>query len=331
MVRRGAAPARLIAAIGMSLLAACAAVLEEAQRGAAPASLSGPVDLIAAWSLTGVRLAQPQAGIGAPLPFITGGFMTFMRPAALAVREADVFVVDSGRGVLLRIDPLTQTASVLPLSNVVLTGAVQLAVRGDRSLLLIDGTRTVRWFTADGQPLPSLTASTPDLGQPVDVAVDDARARVFVADGLYRQVLELAPAGQAWRVAVPRDDSGAGLSALAALAIGARGIYLSDPSCGCIVLMHPSGRVLGRFGAAELIQPTALATDGGGRLFVADHGARQLRIFIDGKPVQSFAYRSLGVTEITDLAIDAGTIYIAAGLEARVLALRIVARVARAP
>ncbi len=325
MVIRHAARVSWIVA-GCLMLAGCAAMIEEAQRGAAPLAAGGPVDLLPAWSLTGMRLASATAGLGAPLPSAAGAFFTFMRPAAIAVREGDVFVVDAGRNALLRIDPFTQAATALPVANVALAGPVQLAVRPDRSLLLIDSARVVHWFAADGRRLPSLQAPTPDLGQPVDVVDDDAHGRVLVADALYRQILEFNPAGRAWRVVVPRDDTGTGLASLAALAVDARGIYLADPACRCIVLLHPSGRVLGRFGNADLVQTAALAADGRGRLFVADAGARQLRVFADGKPLQAFAYRSLGVGEITDLTIDSGTLYIAAGPDARVLALRIVAQ-----
>ncbi len=315
--------------VGCALLGGCAAMIEEAQRGAALPAAGGPVDLHPAWSLTGVRLTSATAGSGTSFPSAAGGFFTFMRPAAIAARETDVFVVDAGRNALLRIDPFTQTAAVLPVAHVALAGPVQLAVRPDRSLLLIDRARVVHWFAADGRRLPSLQAPTPDLGQPVDVVDDDAHGRVLVADALYRQVIEFTPAARAWRVVVPRDDTGAGLSSLAALTVDARGIYLADPVCRCIALLHPSGRVLGRFGNADLVQPAALAADGRGRLFVADAGVRQLRVFADGKPLQAFAYRSLGVGEITDMTIDSNTLYIAAGSDARVLALRIVTQLVR--
>lgn len=321
------------AVAALALLGACAAMIEEAQRGAAApvAPLAVPVDLISQWSLNGVRLAQPAGALGAPMPGTAGGLLTFMRPTAIAARDTDVVVVDAGRNALLRVDPFTQTATALPTANISLLGPVQMALRANRSLLLIDTARIVHWLDANGRPLPGFAVPAPDLGQAVDVLDDTVRARVWVADGLYRQVLEFAPAARAWRVVTPIDEAGPAFGAVAALAADERGLYVADPACHCIVLMHTSGRVLGRFGAGELTQPTALAADGSGRLFVADAGTRQLRLFVDGKLTQSFSYRSLGISEITDLVIDSGAVYIAAAVDGRVLALRIVSRAARVP
>lgn len=317
-------------ASGVSVLAGCAAVLEEAQRSSVPViAAPGPIDLVPAWSLAGARLAPALGGLGSPMPQAAGGFLTFMRPSALTARDSDLFVVDSGRNLLLRIDVFTQTASSLPATQMALAGPVHLAAHADRSLLLIDSARRVHWLAADGRPLPALQAPIADLGQPVDVAVDDARARILVADGLYRQVLEFAPAGRAWSVIRPVDDGGAAITGISALAVDSRGVYLADPACRCIVLMHPGGRVLGRFGAADLTQPVAMAAEGG-RLFVADAGTREVRVFVDGKLTQRFAYRSLGVTEIADLKLETGTMYIAAGADARVLAFRVVTKPAGA-
>lgn len=320
-------PTWLAAAAVLALLAACAEVLREAERGAAPVvssmpAASAPIDLLPAWNLNAVRLTRANASAAPPFP-PAGGFITFMRPTTLAVQGSELLVADIGRAALLRLDPIS--ASAIALSVPALSAQLRFALLPDRSVLVLDGTRAVTLYDRNGALLRSLAAAPLDLAQPVDVVWDETRGRLLVADGVHRRLVELRPAALAWRVLPVRDAGGAGLSSIAALAVSARAIYVADPACGCVVMLSPEAQVLGRF-QGELQRPERLAVDAAERVYVADSAARVLRVFVAGRQTQQFAYRALGVTEIGDLRVRGDELVISAPNEARVLALRIAAR-----
>lgn len=325
MVSRGSSALR-IAASAAALLAAvlaagCAEVLREAERGAQPMAAAGPVDLMPLPALTGGRLTAATAGAGVPLPAPGLTLLRFVRPVALAAAPNEIVVADAGLGRVFRLDPVGGLMLAMPVTA---TAETQIELLSDRRLLVIDGaTRRISQFAADGQPLPALTADPLALGRPVDV-VSDARGMVYVADALYRHVLAFHPAGGAFATLLPRDAQNAGPQALAGIALSPRGLLLLDAGCRCVLVTDPDGRVLGRFGDNELVAPVRIDDDGSGRVFVADDGARELRVFVDGKPVQSFAYRSFGLTRVTAMRVAAGTLYLAGADDGRIEVRRIV-------
>jgi hypothetical protein len=309
---------------------ACAAAIEEARHGAEEVvPRVGLVELPLQWSLNGARLSASMNPLGLPQASAAAAFTRFVRPSSIAVRGPDLAVVDGGASALYRVDPVNQLMLRLPVN---VTPQTRIELMADRTLLLIDGKqRRLLWLTPDGRPQQELTAAAIDLGQPVAMAVDGSTGRIVVADALYGQLTEFQPAGRALRVVPVRDESGAGVTALLALAVNVRGWYLLDTGCRCILIVNRDGRVIGREGVGELTQPVALAVDATGRVFVADSGARALRVFALGRAMQAFTYRQLGVDEIIDLKIDVSTLYIATGLGGRVDARRIVARGPGAP
>ncbi|GEM_PF-2035970 len=323
---RGFMPRRFLALAGAAvLLAACAAAIEEARHSAEETvPRAGPVDLPLLWSLQGARLSSAANALGLPVTSAVAPFTRFVRPASIAARAGDLVVVDSGVSALYRVDPINQLMLRLPVT---LTPQSKVELLEDRSMLLVDGAqRRVLWLAPDGRVQQELTAAAVDLGRPVAMASDARAARILVADALYGQIVEYHPAGRASRVIPVRDETGVGVTSLLAVAAGVRGWYLLDGGCRCVLIVNRDGRVIGREGVNELTQPAAMAIDASGRVFVADAGARALRVFAQGRAMQGFSYRDLGVNEVVDLKIDDATLYIATGLSGRVDARRIVAR-----
>lgn len=301
----------------------CAEVLREAERGATPVAPAGPVDLLPLPAIGGGRLTGASAGAGVPLPTPGAALVRFNRPVALAARDNDLVVADAGLGRMFRVDTVSGLMVALPG---VVTPDTQIELTADRRLLVVDGaTRRVAQLSIDAQPLPPLSADTADLGRPVDV-VSDLRGGVYIADSLYRHVLAFHPAGAAFATLLPRDVEGNGPQSLSAIALSARGLLLLDPACRCVLVTSGDGRVLGRFGQNELVAPVRIASEPNGRVFVADDGARELRVYVDGKQVQSFAYRSFGLARVSALRIAGSALYLAGADDGRIEVRRIARR-----
>lgn len=307
-----------------TLLAACAAAIEEARHEAEDkVPRAGLVELPLLWSLPGARLSSARDPLGQTRASAAAAHTLFVRPSSVAARGADLAVIDSGAGALYRVDAAAQLMVRLPVN---VTPMARIEMLADRTLLVVDGVqRRVLRLAGDGRLLQEITAPAVDLGQPVAVVSDDRAARLLVADALYGQIVEFHPAGVASRPIPVRDDNGR-VTSLIGLATGTRGWYLLDGGCRCVLIVDRDGRVIGREGVNELTQPVALAVDASGRVFVADAGARTLRVFAQGRTMQGFAYRELGVNEILDLRIDEATLYLATGLSGRIDVRRIVAR-----
>ena len=183
-----------------------------------------------------------------------------------------------------------------------------------------------RWLPGGARAEPWLAPST-ELGQPTDVALDAARGRVLVADGLYRQLVAFDGAGGgAWSVVALRGEPPLAARALSRIAAGPNALYAADPEAGAVLIVAPDGPVTGRIALPAPGPIDGLAVDGAGRLFVADGRGRELRVFAQGRQLQSIGYRTLRVMQIADLRIADGVLWIADPASARVEAWRILPR-----
>lgn len=309
-------------------LASCAAPPREA-----PPSLSGgPADprvqasgapaLSAVYSLTGARLVAAADRTGTPSPAAGAlGFTRFIRPLALAARGGEVVILDSGAGAAYRYDAALNVMSAL--RGVPVHPGTQLALGADYSLYVIDqpGRRVLR-VARNGQVVATYSDSA-NLQRPVDVAVDDARGLVIVADGGYNQLMAFHPLGGAATILHVRGAAGAGMQAVGHIAAGPDAIYVTDPLCRCIARVGYNGGVLSSFGQKALAQPGPLAVDRYQRVFVIDAFEQVLKVFHHGKLIDTLAARRFGMQQIDDVWIDDNMLYVADGLAAKVEALRV--------
>lgn len=320
---------RWVSGIAMlALLGACAAMIEEASRGPAPTAPVGPVSLIATLSLRDGTLVDRLDPGGMTRPGASMALVRLVRPVAIAVRDADLYIADAAMGALYRVDAQTRTFARLPA--IPATEGMRLMVGVDRVLHVLDrgSARITRWLP-DGRGLPALAVSAIDLGRPVDMAVEEPGGALVLADGLQRQLVWLPPAAGAWRLVSLRAEPALQPRAIERIALGPRQWYLSDPQCACVWLVAPGGQVLGRVAATSSGAVSAIAADAEGRVYVADPIARELKVLVDSQVVQTFSYRSLGVSAIADLRSASGFLWIVDPVGGSVEARRIVARTAR--
>jgi len=307
-------------ALSTAILAgACAA--GNAENETAAAAGDGAALLSPMQSLPGARLATALDPNGTPsLAARLESFQRFVYPAAVAGRDSDIYIADVGRGAVYRYDRTLDVMAALP--GIRARTGIQLYVGGDLSLYVLDPPgRRVLHYARSGQLLASFSDDV-NLGRPVDVAVDEARGRVLVADGMYNQLIAFHPLGQASYV-ISLRNAREGALAIAAMAVGAQGIFLSDPLCRCVVQVSRDGVVLGTFGELELNQPGPIAVDLYGRVLVVDRFDSSLKVYLGGQLIEDLPATELGLRRIDDIWIDGARVILSDGSGAGVKLMRL--------
>ena len=315
------------AAWALLLLGACAAGPPDAGRPVSGQTVSDAV--LAPWmSIDGARVARAADATGTPsLAAGPPTFHRFVHVASAATFGNDLYVADSGAAAVFRLDLGSMIMTRVPV--VTARFDTRLLVEEDDSLYVLDSqTRRVLRFARSGQLLATYAAG-PDLGSPVGVAVARPGGAVFVADGLYNQIVAFHPLGGGARVLTLRATGRDRVQSIAALAAGADALYASDPACGCIVRMAWDGSLLDAFGHGVLAQPGPIAADRFGRIYVADAFHRSLHVFVEGRLVRTRPAASFGLGRLDDVKIAGDNLVLADGQMARVELLRILPPVSR--
>ena len=208
-------------------------------------------------------------------------------------------------------NPVVPGEEVLPWTRV--------QVGPDRSLYVLDPARAViRRHPPGGQP-PRILGDPLAIGSLDGFVIDENVGGIIASDNLNHRLLVFNPLGGAgWSI-----GQGDELPSLGAMAGDGRAVYAIDNGCACIVAMDEAGRVSGRIGQGELVQPRELAADRHGHIFVSDGGNRSLKVFLRGKLLASYGAQALRFTEISALAVDEDTLYLADGPGSQVLTFRI--------
>jgi len=248
-------------------------------------------------------------------------FHRFVHVASAATFGNDLYIADSGAAAVFRLDLGSQVMTRVPA-----VGArfdTRLLVDEDNSLYVLDSqTRRVLRFARSGQLLATYAAG-PNLGNPVGVAVGKPGGTVYVADGLYNQIVAFHPLGGGAQVLTLRAAGRGRVHSIAALAAGADALYASDPACGCVARLAWDGTVLDTFGHGVLSQPGPIAADRFGRVYVGDAFRRSLHVFVEGRLVGTRSAASFGLDRLDDVKVAGDNIVLADGQRARVELLRV--------
>lgn len=272
-------------------------------------------------TLTGGWVSQqPRSAPSAqsPLP-MAAGFFSWQLPVAISVRGNMVYVVDGGRRQIYRYDQMQQ--SVAAFSNHSAVAGTAIAVAPDLSLYVTDTIkRQVLHFSFDGQLLQRF-GSDMEMAHPVALVVDESGGTVWVADGLYNQVLVFGNLGRLLTVL----KSHQALS-IAALALGPDGLYLLDSVGRQVVVLGRDGMDRYTVGNGALNMPSAIAVDRFNRIFVSDSFDNSIKIFDQRKLVASVGVSGTtpaSFNRITDLRLDQNTLYVADSVNRRVQTFRV--------
>lgn len=273
-------------------------------------------------SLSGAQLSSGIDPTGTPS--VRSGitaFQRFVHPASAAGRDPDTYIADIGSGAVYRFDSRFNVMTALP--GIRAQTGIQLHVARDLSLYVVDPPRRrVLHYARSGQLLATFSDNL-NLGRPVDVAVDEARGRVLVADGMYNHLVAFHPLGRASYVIHLRTGAGERVFGIAGIATGAEGIFLSDPLCGCIAHATLDGAVLGTFGEHDINQPGPIAVDRDQRVFVVDAFDGSLKVFFRGELIHDLRSDELGLLKLNDVWVSDGAIILSDGTGAAVKIMRL--------
>lgn len=316
VVRSIALPAALL------MLTGCAGP-NEVGPGAAAGGTGTVAQILTPTALiSGARVSSGVDSTGTPLLRSEGlGFQRFVHPVSVAGHGPDTYIADVGLGAVYRFDSRFDTMAAVP--GVRARIDTKLQVGGDATLYVVDpASRQVLHFARNGQPLGAFRDDA-NLARPVDVAEDPARARVLVADGMFGHLVAFHPVGRASYVVSLRGNESKGVFGIAAIAVGAEGIYVADPICRCIARTSSDGTVLETFGHQELSQPGPIAVDGFERVFVVDRFDGSLKIFARGRLFTRVRPEELRLQAITDVWIHDVWLALADGRGAHVEVLQL--------
>lgn len=237
----------------------------------------------------------------------SGMFIKLLAPSAIALRGPDLLVADSGSARLWRIDPAFNHASGIAGAPVGLGTA--LALGPDLSAWVLDtGSRQVLRFAREGRLLQTLRMPT-ELPSPVGIALADGGATLLVADGMSAQWSEQRGPSAIGRLVAPQGaGDGARVSGVDAIAVSGDEVIVLDRLAAAVHRVTRDGRVLATLGRGELVQPSALAADREGRVFVVDGAGRSLVVLRAGAPARRFEAAALGMQRIGGIAIDERTL-----------------------
>ena len=326
---RGVRQVALAAVCGVLAMSLTACATGSATKGSEQAQPVGEIKkptrkpelLVLKQIISGGWLVAGLDANGLPLAGAAQGFSALVLPSALAVRDPDLYIADSGARKLYRFDTAMQVMSVVPGEDVLPWIRVQVGL--DRSLYVLDPARgVIRRHPPGGQP-PRILGDSLAIGSLEGFVIDENVGGIIASDNLNRRLLVFNPLGGAgWPI-----DQTVELPSLGAMAGDGRTVYAIDNGCACIVALDEAGRVSGRIGQGELVQPRELAADRHGHIFVSDAGNRSLKVFLRGKLLANYGAQTLHFTEISALAVDEDTLYLADGPGSQVLAFRIQASV----
>ncbi len=294
------------ATLAVLLASGCASAPQDGAAREAPAA-RGP---LTPWRVVSGGFLAPPQPLGVPPRPGTGMFVKLLAPRAIALRGPDLLVADSGTSRLWRIDPAFNHASGIGGAPVTLGTALALGV--DLSAWVLDSaSRQVLRFARDGRLLQTYRMPT-ELPSPVALALADGGATLLVADGMGAQWAEQRGPAGIGRTIAPQIMAGAGggarISGVDAMALIGNDVLVLDRLAAAVHRVTRDGQVLATLGRGELMQPSAIAADREGRVFVVDAAERALVVLRESQPARRFSAAELGLQRIGGIALDERTL-----------------------
>lgn len=257
--------------------------------------------------MQGGFLSAPAPVIGGPVRPGTGAFVRFVQPAAIAVRDNELVVVDSGAGRVYRCDIALN--ALTPIAGAPATPLTRVALGADLSAFVLDtAARRVLRFARDGRLLQTFRTEF-GPADPADFALARNGASLYVADRTLAQVSVINTAGAtAIPLRVMRGDVPVGGGAVA---VGQYDLYLLDTMAGVVHRVDRDGAIRASFGQSQLTGAAAVAVDRYERVFVAEPAAGNVKVFENGVLTRTLAAAALGVQRVGAIAVDGDQLAVA--------------------
>lgn len=284
--------------------------------------------LLRPWlTIASARIVEGADALGFPVPRAASQLARLMQPVSAATSGTDVFVLDAGLGGLFRYevgrDQLVRMGSFRPVPG------ARVRVLADQTLVVLDPVRrSVLRLDRTGRTL-RVYASERELMQPVSMAVDETEQLLFVADATLGRIVAFRLGTGVAVPIVPIASESQRVHGIGAIAAGDRILYVVDPLMRQIAVLARDGRILRVFGHADLVRPHAVAVDSAGRVWVLDEGDQGVKVFENGRLLETAVAQAPRLSGPTDLDIAGGTATFAEAGAARVQLMRLTSGGAR--
>lgn len=253
-----------------------------------PASYTRPGDpevLVVMEPILGGRQDMASGAVGEIARIVVGAGDTirFQNPVAIGGMKDQMLVVDATAHAIYRYNLTTRAIQSLAQAGGQFIGEpMGIAVESDLSFYVADPVgKQVLYFDANGNLIRRL-ADAANLSRPIDVAVDEMRGQVYVADGSYSHIVIFSKAGQAISAIGGRGQGPGKFRAITAIAKGKDSLFVADR------LELPLQEIdintgAPRFSIArgQVIWPTAIVVDKYKRIFVSDRSDNTIKVFDD--------------------------------------------------
>lgn len=274
--------------------------------------------LVPRHTIAGGPLASQIDSSGFPLTDSLQEFQPLVYPVFLAARAPDFYIADSGAHKIYRYDLDQQILSVVPDIGASMRTRLQIGL--DQTLfVLAAGESTILRIDRAGKLLDSLS-DPQDAARLEEFIVKENSGQILATDRASRELVEISPGRSPYFLSATSKAAAEQLGALTGIG---GDIYAIDKKCSCIVVLDEWGKVRDYIGQGTMAQPSSVAVDRSGYLFVADASNKKLRIYLNGSQIAVYEARKLHVEDISAMVVDEGTLYIADGPGGKVVSLYI--------
>lgn len=291
-----------------------------------------PEVLVVMEPITGGRQELASGAMGEFARIVVGSSDTvmFLNPVAVGGVKDQMFIVDARARAIYRYNLTTKAVQTLAQAGAQFIGdPAGIAVESDLSFYVADPEgKQVLYFDVDGNFIRRF-ADAANLARPIDIAVDEQRGQVFVADGSYSHIVVFNKTGQAISAIGGRGQGPGKFRAITAIEKGKDSLFVADR------LEYPlqeiditTGAFRFSIGQGQILWPTAIVVDKHKRVFASDRSDDTIKIFDDIRLIATIGgtgYAPGRFRQVTDMWLsDQDVLYVADSLNRRVQAFRVV-------
>ena len=249
------------------------------------------------------------------------------RPTAVAVRDGQMYVVDMGLDLVVRIDLMTRAADVLvELGSITKGDVADIFIASDMSFYITDTEAgQVLQFDAKGK-LKRTLVNRLNMAFPVAINEDQLTGDIYIADGFFDHVLVFNQLGELFASIGGRGVNPGEFLNITSMAVGPDGFYIGARVGEHVQVMKGTGEYLYSLEQGPVVFPLGMAATDDFRVYVSDYWDNSIKVFERGRFVESVG--GTGVIpgkfkRITDLFLDNDLLYAVDSLNGRVQVLRI--------
>ena len=300
-----------------------------------PTSYTRPGDpevLVVMDPITGGRQEMASGAVGefARIVVGAGDTVTFLNPVAVGGVKDQMLVVDAGARAIYRYNLTTKVIQSLSQAGGQFVGEpAGIAVESDLSFYVADPVgKQVLYFDANGNFIRRF-ADAANLARPIDIAVDEVRGQVFVADGSYSHIVIFSKTGQAMSAIGGRGRGPGKFGIITAIAKGKDSLFVADRlQLPLQEIDIATGAFRFSVGQGQIVWPTALVVDKRNRIFASDRTDNTIKVFDDIRLIATIGgtgYAPGRFRLVTGMWLsDQNMLYVADSLNHRVQVFRVV-------